>query len=229
MNKNYQKAFGIVLVLVFTFLALEVMTRYRVGGVIVYAPNKELKQRHRILEEDLDQFKVSKHLIDESMILDKEELIGRYVSLNHTLYPRTAISSHMLDDLDQVHDKPLLLLKDKQSLFSMKADQVTSAGGALSSGHVIDLNLVVNAYREEPIAERLFSNVRVVGVKDRKGQETQDSGEAASVILLAIDSETLPYLLKAQSIGTLVLSAKGFVLEGQECLFNEAVVSLFEA
>lgn len=226
MSKNVQKIIGTVLAILFVFVCVESLTRLRVGGVEIFVPNKVLNQRHLITEDDLVKTKVSRHLLDESMIVEKEELVGRLVGLNHTLYPRNAISSLSLELADSVIDKPLLLLKENQSLFSMKADHVMSAGGSLAVGHYVDVNFVASSYGKEPIAEVLLSGVRVVGTRDRKGN---DSSEAVQVILLAVDSDAMTYLLKADVMGSLVLSAKGVSLEGEECLINEEMVNYLES
>lgn len=229
MSKNYQRIVGTVLSIIFVYVLVEALTRYRVGGVLVYGPNKVFEQRHQITEDDLSEYKVSRHLLDESMIVEKEALVGRYVALNHTIYPGNAISMNSLEEESFVHDMPLLLLNDDQSLFSMKADNVASAGNTLSRGHYVDVSFVRSGYREDVVADVLLSNVRVVGVRDRKGVEVSESGEPVQVILLAIDSDKLGYLLKAQTEGSIVLSAKGVILEGLECELNESMVVYFES
>lgn len=226
MSKNVQKVIGTLLALLFVFVCIETLTRLRVGGVYIFVPNKVLVQRQLITEDDLVSVKVSRHLLDDAVITEKTELVGRLVALNHTLYPRSGIHAQSLESVDSIIDKPLLLLKENQSLFSMKADSISSAGGSLSTGHFVDVNFVHTSYGKEAVADLLISNVRVVGVRDRKGAE---SSASVHVILLAVDSELLPYLLKADAIGSLVLSAKGLLVGGEECILNEAMVMYLES
>ena len=226
MVRNFQKIVGTVLVLVLLIVCVEGLTRYRVAGVSVFVPVAVLNQRHLIGEDDLREVKVSKHLLTESMLVEKEELIGRYVALNHTLYPGAAIDSLSLEREDVIIDMPLLLLGEGQSLFSFKADNIVSGGGSLAVGHYVDINFVYSSFREDPKADVLLHDVRVVGVRDRKGIETTVSKESAQVVLLAINTEYMASLLKADAIGSIVLSAKGMSADGVECSLNEAVVAL---
>ncbi len=182
-------------------LSTEIAVRKRMDLIDVVVVNKDLSQRHKISEEDLTTVKTSRHLVPEDALLNKDELVGQYVKMEHTLLEKQIVREQNIEELSEAIDSPQLLLFEDQRVYALKKDVVGTAGGSLQTGSFVDV--AVQHKREEEYGI-LIENVRVVGVKDRNGKSvTEDT--VPHVILLAIETKDVNALLKAEEEGKIVL------------------------
>lgn len=189
---------SIVLVLLLT---TELMVRKRMDLVDVVVVNKTFPQRHLIEAKDLTTLKTSRHLIPEDAILNKEDLIGKYIKMEHTLLKNQMIRKDNVESLSDAIDAPHLLLFENERIYSLKKDVVGSAGASLQRGSYVD---VAKQHKREGEYGVIIENVRVVGVKDRHGVEVE-IGKVPHVILLAIDAQDVNVMLETEEEGKIVL------------------------
>lgn len=65
---------------------VEIGVRLRCRNEKTYRLNTDLAQREKLEEHHLEEIDLPNKLFTETMIKDKEMVIGRYVRLGHTLY-----------------------------------------------------------------------------------------------------------------------------------------------
>lgn len=206
MNKKFKALLaGILFLSVFT-LSVEVLSRYRLKFVEVYSVKEIMQPRRKIKEEDLVSYKIPRIFVEEETIKKKEDLIDQYVKLNHHLYPNKPISFGEIESLDLSNDEALLGLRENEKLFSMKAGPLESLGNMLRSGHQVDVYLRFSKSYKESVTVQLASSVRVLGLKDRNGEDISTSTTSPHTILLAIDEKMMEMFVQAQGQGDLVLA-----------------------
>ncbi len=189
---------GIVLVL---GLCTEILVRKRMDLMDVVVVNKKVTQRHLLEENDLTTIKTSRHLVPDDAILDKESLVGQYIKMEHTLLKNQIIRNDNIETLSEAIDAPHLLLFEDQRVYALKKDVVGTAGATLQTGSYVDIAVQVKKEDEYGV---IIENVRVVGVKDRQGVDVE-VGKVPHVILLAIDTQDINALLKAEDEGKVML------------------------
>lgn len=218
MNKKLMSVISVALALVLFVGSVEGLSRYRLD-LIKVPVLKELKEdRTLISEEDIKWVKYPRKYIQDDTVLDADEIKGTYVKLNHTLYPDEPLSQNTIEQLDMSHDDAILRLHSGQSVFSIKTDLTKSFGGMLNVGHRVDISVVQRSRGEATEAKLFLSQVRVIGAKDKKGNNV-DGTEIPVVILLAISNEALHDLLQFQAEDDLVLTLVERDLES-ECVLE---------
>lgn len=227
MNKKYQVAIAVFLVVLIGGLIIEVIVRFRIDVVDIYVANRVMYQREVIAEADLKIVKIQRELLDEAIVYDKDDLVGKLIAMSHTMYPNQVFYANSVEEFDTVSDQPSLLLKKGQSLFPLKADVVSTAGNSLVEGQYVNVSVAIDRYDAVPLVDVLLENVRIVGVRDRNGQSVANSLGIPHVLLLAINDDYVSYLLRAQAIGDIHLIAKNSATgAGDESVLNHQATIL---
>ena len=182
-------------------VSVEFMVRQRMDLIEVVVVNKTCQQRYKLEEQDLTTIKTSRHLVPEDALVSKEALVGQYVKMEHTLLKNQIVRQDNVEILDEAIDAPQLLLYEDQRVYALKKDVVGTAGASLQRGSYVDVALQLKKEGEYGV---IIENVRVVGVRDRQGTDLKEGG-IPHVILLAINSQDINTLLKAEEEGKVVL------------------------
>lgn len=182
-------------------VSVEFMVRQRMDLIEVVVVNKTCQQRYKLEEQDLTTLKTSRHLVPEDALVSKEALVGQYVKMEHTLLKNQIVRQDNVEILDEAIDAPQLLLYEDQRVYALKKDVVGTAGASLQRGSYVDVALQLKKEGEYGV---IIENVRVVGVRDRQGTDLKEGG-IPHVILLAINSQDINTLLKAEEEGKVVL------------------------
>lgn len=219
MNKKYIVFVSMILGLSIFGVSVEALTRYRLDLVSVPVLKVMHHEREIISSDQVVMTLFPRKYVPDNVYLTKDDVVSKYVTLGHKVYQGIPIFEEALVDLEASHDEPLLLLKEGQSVVSLKTDITKSMGGIISKGHYVDVSIVVRNARKESSAQTLLKQVRVVGVKDNKGVETVP-GQVPTVILLAIDSNLVERLLREQALGDTILTLVEKTSE-QESQLNE--------
>lgn len=196
-----KKVIFVLGIFVFFGLSTEALARYRMDLVDVVVVKNTLNQRDIIEENDLKVIKTSRHLIEEDAILNKDELIGKYIKMEHTLLENQMIREANVESLSEAIDAPHLLLYENQRVYALKKDLVGSVGATLKAGSFVDL---AYQFKKEDDYGVLVENVRILGVKDRNGLDVVE-GKVPHVVLLALELDDVAIVLKAEEEGKIVL------------------------
>lgn len=225
MMQKYKKIVSVSGCVLLVILAVEMGVRLRSHQVEIYSVNRTVLQREEIRAEDVIRIKVPEAYVDDRVVIQEADLIGKYVALEHRLYANQPILAKSLESLDDAADKPVLLLRPRQVLYSMKADVLLMAGNALVQGQYVDV-----AFSDQQQSFKLLENVRIVGVRDRKGLDIGAEGGVPHVVLLAVDARFVDILLKADERGDFILLGKPYgTAEIDECVLIEGAASYFES
>lgn len=200
MNKK-RFVIGVLAVVTLALLFL-VLIQWTRQDITLYTVKEKTTQRQKLQEEDIVSMSLAKSDYKENMIRNKDEILDLYLKLGHTLYPGQVIVRDSLEALEDSDQKEFLLLNEGQKLFSLKADLLLSAGSSFQVGQYLDV-IYMDKKQNQPAAT-LIHNVRIVGLKDRKGEDIEKSG-IASILLLAMDEASTHALVTAQQRGTIAL------------------------
>lgn len=205
MNKKIMTAISVVLAMGMFALGVEGLTRYRLDIIKVPVLKERKTDREMIEKDDLVYLSFPRKYIHDATVLDKDDLVDVYIKLNHTLFPNTPILSESIEYLDMAHDDAVLRLLEGQSVYAIKSDLKESFGGILNVGHRIDLSFVNRENRTDISAQTFLKQVRVIGAKNKKGENVSHS-DVPAVILLAINDESLETLIELEAKGNLIMT-----------------------
>jgi|SRR5690554_209038 len=155
----------------------------------VYVAKVKLIPRIPIKEDDIEIIKMPKHLIPSNIVSSKEEIVGKVVSYDSSIYQGMFFFEEALDHPNDSQDAPLLRLKDNQVAVSLGIDVIQSLGNTLLPGQYVDIVYTYPIRNQNPIVETIYKNVRVLSLKDRYGFEMDHpkSQKTPHVILLALN------------------------------------------
>ncbi|MDE8043932.1 hypothetical protein PT156_04565 [Erysipelothrix rhusiopathiae] len=125
---------------------IEIMTRIRCRFEKVYRLNTDLTQREKIEDHHLEEISLPEKGINEFMIRNKENVIGRYVKLGHTVYKGQIVDRRDFEHFDDARGKPLLLLEPEEVLMSAEASMVNTGGNVLRAGDYVNLSVKLREF-----------------------------------------------------------------------------------
>lgn len=182
-------------------LALEISVRFRMSLTEVVVVKDTLQQRTPITKDALTIKKLSRHFINDDAITDIDTIENHFVKMEYTLQEGDILRKSQIETLDESIDAPSLLLYENQRVYTMKRDVASVFGSAIVRGSFVDVAVQKKSQDEYGI---IIENVRVVGVRDRNGEEVT-VGKTPHLILLALDLVDVERLLRAEEEGKVVL------------------------
>lgn len=210
MNKKVSLSiFSVIIILVLNFLVLRVAVSKEVNLVSVPTATRTILPRQQITEKDIEMIEVPKVSVHDEVIVDQEEIVGKYTSLAGMIPKQSFFYEEMLHKPEELQDYPSLLLKENEVSFSIPTSIIKLSGNTILPQQIVDILVTIKQRNEKPIVDTLFEGVRVVGIKDKKGLDIQDSESTGlpAVVLIAIHKEHLNILRTAQEMGEIEIYA----------------------
>lgn len=219
---------GIILLAAVNAFLFQIMLDRSLDLVSVYISSMPILPRTEITEEMITTITVPSAYLNENTVLNKDEIIGKWTDLQGLIPMGSMFYKSMLYDMKELPDMPSLMLKDGQAVYSMTTDLVKCAGNSLVPGQKIDIYCMVEIQRNHPIVDLLISNVRILSLKDRNGEdlESEKSRNVPYVITLALEKTQIPILTTALSVGEINLYASSSSYQNAEesCLNETSAV-----
>ena len=191
-----------LLLIVGIFFGIRAYTRYSIGYTKTYVASHYISQRSHLSEEDLLEVEVPKDYLKDDVYLNKDEILDKYVKLScsipkGSLFYKTSLES-------DIKDLANTLLKDGEVNYDIYTNDVKINTANLGKNMYIDLYLTINN-KDKPISDLLLSNARITGLYDSNNKLIldYDNESRVSIISLAVNSNDVNVLNKAQVIGEL--------------------------
>jgi len=201
-NKYNQRSnvFYITILIIIGFLGyftIRYFIDYTLVDVVVL--NSTHQQRSKINEDDIKIMKVPKYLVNDEILIKKNEIINHYVKLQEKIYANSLIHKSSIENNDEFNDYGNLLLKENESAYSIVMSSTEALSNNIKVGMSINLYLTIEE-NNKIISDLLFKNVRVIGVKNGDGNNLINN-EVPYLIVIAIKSKFIPTLNVCNKIG----------------------------
>lgn len=142
-----------------------------------FIAKKDILPRTCIQQSDLQEIQVSGAYLNENVVLDKNEIIGKYTDIQGKIPAGSLFYRSMLIDASKISDLSSALLNEGQCIFSLQTGSLSS----FSAGQRIDL------YWQDAQSEAngvLIKNARILTIKDPQGLNIDDE-----------ESTGIPYMM----------------------------------
>lgn len=221
-RKNLVAAGGISLLLV-NGLLFKVILDKTIDLKKVPVAAVTIEPRTQINKEMIAYKEIPSIFTDESCAMNEEEILDKITEIEGKIPKGSLFYKQMLFDETELPDYPSLKLKAGQSSFSLGTDLLKSSGNSLTANQKVDLYVTIEPKKEKPVTDLLISSIRILSVKDRKGNlmGSKNSSNVPYVINLAVANEYVELLKIASKVGTIDLYAVADDRESEECVFNE--------
>ncbi len=211
----------IVIVASLSFWVLSVWSgiRFLNSRKTVYVLNKVKDQRTEIKQEDVVAVNIPRYLYLSSFIEEESNLVGKYVALGHTLYPQQFVHRESVEEITEIRDGIVTQLVDDEKMFTASVDIQSSGGNTIRKDQYVDIYIRLTSKNADPVVQELVRHARVLAVRDRKGEEANDS--VPVVMVLAVTQESYEMLLRGDEMGELVYTLSANAYEGGQSEVNE--------
>ncbi len=213
-----------VLVLIVASVGLALYLLLRADIVAVPVASHTIRPWNEISAEDITEIYVRSEDIPEGVILDKEEIIGKYTLAATTIYTGSYYFEDMLEDASSLVDGPYRYLADDEVAYDLYIKDVKINAAAISPSMSIDLYLTIKD-GDKVYSDLLLGNVYVLGAYSDEGRRIYDRASDAELLTLRVDKEAVNYLNKALVIGdiSVIISSDSYTSESSE-LNTESVL-----
>ncbi|MEA4874335.1 RcpC/CpaB family pilus assembly protein [Anaerorhabdus sp.] len=169
-----------------------------------------LGSRKIILEEDIQMIRVPKCITLENVILEKDEILGKYVKPYQSVATNSLFYEELIALEEDMNDANLFSLNEGEVAMSLDVNIKTSYANSILVGHRIDLyflgKVTINDdYNNQAIVHgEIVKNARVIAVKDENGKSIdEDSERESSVIVVALTQEDAHLVAVGKAMGTI--------------------------
>lgn len=223
-NRKNLAAAGVLSLLVVNGLLFKVILDKTIDLKKVPVAAVTIEPRTRIEKEMIVYKEIPSIFTDESCAMDESEILDKITEIEGKIPKGSLFYKQMLFDEKELPDYPALKLKDGQSSFSLGTDLLKSSGNSLTANQKVDLYVTIEQKKEKPVTDLLVSSIRILSVKDRKGNlmGTKNSSNVPYVINLAVSNEYVELLKIASKVGSIDLYAVADDRQDEECVLNEA-------
>lgn len=187
----------------------------------VYITKYTLPNRTLISDDELEEVKVPLAYLSDEVILNKEDIIGKYVKINTSIPKGSFFYKESLDAYELIKDNLNSDLLAGEVAFDISANHIKANQAYLNKGIYVDVYLTIS--KDRVISDLLINNVKVIGLYDASRQEIKDYDKDSllSSICLAVPSEVLPILNKAEVLGELSLVIGNNTYQKVESILNK--------
>lgn len=222
-NKKNLAAVGVVSLLIVNGLLFKVILDKTIDLKKVPVAAVTIEPRTRIEKEMIVYKEIPSIFTDETCAMEESEILDKITEIEGKIPKGSLFYKQMLFDETELPDYPALKLKEGQSSFSLGTDLLKSSGNSLTSNQKVDLYVTIEQKKEKPVTDLLVSSIRILSVKDRKGNlmGTKNSSNVPYVINLAVSNEYVELLKIASKVGTIDLYAVADDRQDEECVLNE--------
>ncbi len=221
MKVRMLKRFGLALllaglILVCLGIGFSLRLQMELHLVTTYVASHDLPPRTLVTEEDLLEIEVPQAYLQGYTYNRKEDIIGKYTDLQGRIPAGSCFYFGMLKKAEDLPDYPTTLLLEGQSAYSLETD-LARCGGTLQPAQRADVFVTLQT-EQETLTGCLFRHARILAVKDHNGLDLQaeDSSGIPYLVILAIPSQEVAVLARAEAQGEVRLIASSETYDAQK-------------
>ena len=175
----------------------------RLNMINTYIAKYDLVNRTLISEDELEEISVPSAYLNNQVLLNKEDIVGKYVKINTSIPKGSFFYSGALDEIGDMKDSINSSLAKGEVSFDVPANKINVNQAYLLKGMYVDLYLTVN--KDRVVSDLLINNVKVIGLYDLNHKEIKDYDNESllGTLSLAVPSNSVSYLNKAMVVGEL--------------------------
>ena len=212
-----------ITLLVGLFFFINAYTKYKIGYRNVCVASHQISQRSQISEDDLILIDVPKDYLNDDVYTCVNDVLEKYVKLGYSIPKGSLIYKTSLES--NIGDLANTFLKEGEVNYDIYTSDVKINTANLGINMYIDMYLTIDS-KDCLVSDLLLSNVRVTGLYDQNSKPilNYDKGSRVYIISVAIDSEYVNILNKAQVLGDIncVINKNTYNMELTSVLNDES-------
>lgn len=212
--------FFVALVLSFILGRLQVINSYKLVSV-PYA-SEYLDSRTLIKNKDISYTKVPSSLLNENILLNDSEIIGKYVSSNSFINEGSLFFRNTVEDLSTMNDASYFEIEEDETVYELFVKNIDVNAAHINNNMYVDLYLTID--KPSILSDLLISGVKICGLYNSDYEDVNKSDSKRnnlSIISLVITNDMIPILNKAQLIGKISIVPCNYPYEYKTMSINK--------
>lgn len=204
-NKNTVTIIGLVAALGFLYFAYNWRIERKTQPVVVPYATAAIGPRTYISDEMVSTKKVPGGIVNSDVILNKSEIIGRYVNKDAVIPTNGLFYRSTVVKWEEISDTIYSDIPDNHTIVNLEVNQNMTYGNSIFPGNYIDLYYrIVDDTSGKITIGKFIESIRVLAVTDNNGQnifETKDTPVAPKYLIFSVDEDLHLLLKKAIYLG----------------------------
>ncbi len=184
-NKGIVTIVAIAICLAILFFAYRYRVNKAINAVSVPIATKTLEARKLIEEDDIKTVKVAYSMITNNVILNKENIIGKYVNYNTFIPEGSLFYDSAVVTWSSMPDSTWSDIPEGHTIVSLSVNSQSTYGNSIYPGDKIDL-YYQGSMGENRFVGKLIEGITVLAVKDERGnhifKKSAEQTNAAALI-----------------------------------------------
>ena len=205
-NKNTVTIIGILLALSLLYFTYNWRIKVKTQPVVVPYATTAIGPRSYITDEMVSTKKVPGGIVTGDVILNKSEIIGRYVNKDAVIPTNGLFYRSAVVKWEEISDTIYSNIPDNHTIVNLEVNQNLTYGNSIFPGNYIDLyyKIADEGDRDKIVIGKFIESIRVLAVTDSNGQnifETKDTPNSPKYLIFSVDEKLHLLLKKAIYLG----------------------------
>lgn len=191
-NKSIVTLISLVACIIILFIAYRYRVNSAINAVSVPIASRDLASREEITEDSFTTVKVAQSMLTSNVILNKNDLIGKYVNYNTFIPEGGMFFKSSVVTWDQMPDSAWSGIGEGYTVFSLSVDSSSTYGNSIYPKDKIDL-FYQNTINGKIFIGPLVSGIEVLAVKDSSGRhifkKSAEQSNARQLIFAVSDKD----------------------------------------
>lgn len=215
-NKNTVTILGIILILVLLYFGYTRTINQTVNPINVPVASRKISAKKQITQDDITYTRVAKIMINENVLTNIKDIIGKYVNINVTIPQGSMFYKDWIVKKDKIPGSWLEEIDTSKGneAYYLSTDVVQTLGNNVIPGSVVDIYMMARDDNNQLMYGRLLENIKVLVVHDGSGKDVfadPDNIGSPSKIGFEVSHDFYILLKKAENVSgiTLQLAPQG--------------------
>lgn len=231
-NKNTVTILGLIACVAVLVIGYNYRVKVAISPITVPYAKVNIPARTLITTDMVGRLKISSDYVSDATNIVKtvDEVVNKYASYRSNIPRGSLFYKEMLKKSEEMPDSAFANIQDGYTIFSLEVNKESTYANSIRAGDYIDLYMSAQDQADSTkiIFARLIESIRVLAVKDRKGNNILDNSLKSgtpSELLFEVPDEMYELLMIAGYIGkdckiTPVLRNANYTAEANETLVS---------
>lgn len=232
-NKSIVTLISLIACIIILFFAYRYRVNTAINAVNVPIATRRINAREEITEELFTTVKVASSMITGNVILNKNDLLGKYINYNTFVPEGGMFYRSAVVDWNQMPDSAWADIQEGYTIFSLKVTSTSTFGNSIYPGDKIDL-YYQNVLNGKIFLGPLIEGIEVLAVKDENGShifKKSSEQKNAAALIFAVPDDMFSIIKRAYYIsgGTILPVPRNATYNAETTLGNEKILSFIES
>lgn len=212
--------FIICLVLSFVIGRLSIIQNYKL--IDIPCASRLLNSRELIKNKDIEYIKVSSNMINDNIILNDSEIIGKYVGSNCAINKGSFFFENEIEEISSMNDSSYFEIKKNETIYELFVKNTEVNLAHINNNMYVDLYLTIE--KPEIVSDLLVSGVKICGLYNNEYEDitmNNDKRNSLSIISLIVNNDMVSILNKAQLYGKISIIPPSNPYEERKMFINK--------